>query len=46
MQFTVLTLLLLAALCFCKEIVIDLEDGQVKVQFVELNNKTVKPDCD
>ena len=41
MQFSVLTLLLLATSCFCKEIIINLEDGQVKGQVVELNNKTI-----
>ena len=41
MQFTVLNLVLLADLCFCKEIVIKLEDGQVKGQVVELNNFTI-----
>ena len=41
MQFAVLTLFLLADLCFCKEIIINLEDGQVKGQVVELNNKTI-----
>ena len=41
MDFVLLTVLFLSVSCYCKDIIVSIEDGQVRGEIVEFNNVTI-----